>query len=65
MDFEKITDKLSTEGGMKEFFTDIANALYSLVTLIGRLFKAFAIKPKYADPKDPLYAGDPTEAQGE
>jgi len=65
MDFDKIKETISNEDGMKGFLTDIANALYSLVTLIGRLFKAFAIKPKYADPDDPPYAGDPTEAQGE
>ena len=57
MDFDKIKEAISTEEGMAGFFKDIANELYSLVTLIGRLFKAFAIKPKYADPEDDLYAG--------
>jgi len=57
IDFEKIKAALADEGSAKTFLTDIANALYSLVTLLGRLFKAFAIKPKYADHAD--------EAEGE
>ena len=57
IDFDKIKEAISTDEGMKTFFTDIANALQVLVDLLGKLFNAFAIKPKYADPDDDLYAG--------
>jgi len=59
IDFEKIKAALADEGSAKTFLTDIANALQVLVDLLGKLFKAFAIKPKYADPDDELYAPDP------
>ncbi len=57
IDFDKIKEAISTEDGMNTFFKDIANALQVLVDLLGKLFKAFAIKPKYADENDDLYAG--------
>jgi len=58
IDFDKVKTAIENEDGMKTFFTDIANALQVLVDLLGKLFKAFAIKPKYADPEDDLYAGE-------
>jgi hypothetical protein len=60
MDFTKIQEAISTPEGAKNFFTDIANALQVLIHLLNKLFKAFAILPKYADPADELYAGDAT-----
>jgi len=57
IDFEKVKEAIGDTEGATKFFTDIANALQVLVDLIGKLFKAFGIKPKYADPEDELYAG--------
>jgi len=58
LDFDKIKEAISDTDKATTFFTDIANALQVLVDLIGKLFKAFGIKPKYADPEDKLYAGE-------
>ena len=61
INMDKIKETLSTEEGAKGFFTDITNALQVLFDLIGKLFKAFAIKPKYADTEDDLYYENPIE----
>lgn len=63
IDFDKVKEAISTPDGAKTFFTDIANALQVLVDLIGKLFKAIAVKPRYAIEDDELYAGDATEAE--
>lgn len=58
IDFDKIKEAISTPEGAETFFTDIANALQVLIDLIGKLFKAIAVKPAYAIPADDESEGE-------
>ena len=60
IDFEKI---FADNESSNKFLQDVINALEHLVYYIQKLFSAFGIKPKYADPDDPLYAGDAVEGE--
>lgn len=59
INFDKIKETISTPEGAQTFFTDIANALQVLVDLISKLFKAIAVKPRYAIEDDELYTDIP------
>ncbi len=47
-EYTDIMENLNKENA-GQFLTDIANFLETLIRYIGQFFKAFAIKPKYAD----------------
>ncbi len=47
-EYTDIMENLNKENA-GQFLTDIANFLETLIRYIGQLFKAFTIKPKYAD----------------
>ena len=47
-EFTEIMENLNKENA-GQFLTDIANFVETLIRYISQLFKAFAVKPKYAD----------------
>jgi uncharacterized protein YpuA (DUF1002 family) len=47
-EYTEIMENLNKDNA-KQFLTDIANFLETLIRYISQLFKAFEIKPKYAD----------------
>lgn len=48
-DSEKFMADLGDESKTAQILTDIANFIEKLIDYIGKLFKAFTVKPNYTD----------------